>query len=69
MQIYLRYIDGIFFIWEGSENELQQFISKMKNVHPSIKFDFNYSKTQIDFLDIKIKKHLQENFYQHYIEN
>ena len=35
----------MFFIWSGSENEPQQFISKINEVHPSIKFDFNYSKT------------------------
>ena len=54
-QLYLRYIDGIFFIWTGSENELQQFISKINEVHPSTAFDFNYSKAQIYFLDIITK--------------
>ena len=44
-----------FFIWAGSENELQ-FTSKINEVHPSIKFDFNFSKTQIHFLDITITK-------------
>ena len=34
VQLYLRYIDDIFFTWKGPENELQQFISKI-----------NYSKT------------------------
>ena len=47
VKLYFRYIDDIFFIWTGSENELQQFICKINKVHPSIKFDFNYSKTQI----------------------
>ena len=56
MQLYLRYIDDILFIWTGSENELQQFISKINEVHPSIRFDFNYSKTQIHFSDIDITK-------------
>ena len=56
MQLYLRYIDDMFFIWTGSENDLQQFISKINEVHPSIKFDFNYSETQIQFLDISITK-------------
>ena len=56
MQLYLRYIDDILFIWTGSENELQQFISKINEVHPSIRFDFNYSKTQIHFSDIAITK-------------
>ena len=26
MQLYLKYMDDIFFIWTGSENEPQQFI-------------------------------------------
>ena len=56
VQLYFRYIDDIFFRWTGSKNELQQFISRINEVHPSIKFDFNYSKTQIHFLDITITK-------------
>ena len=61
----LRYIDDIFFTWTVSGNELQQFMIKINEVHPSIRYDFNYWKTQIHFLDIPIKKHLQENFWQH----
>ena len=49
-------------MWTRSENELQQFISKINEAHASIKFDFNYPKTQIHFIDITIAKHLQENF-------
>ena len=57
MQLYLKYIiDDIFFLWTDFENELQQFISKYNKVQPSIKFHFNYSKTQIHFLDITITK-------------
>ena len=44
VQLYLRYVDDIVFLWTGSENKLQQFISKINEVHPSMKFDFNYSK-------------------------
>ena len=29
VQLYLRYINDIFFIWTGFGNELQQFISKI----------------------------------------
>ena len=36
--------------------ELQQFISKINEIYNSIKFDFNYSKTQIQFLDKPITK-------------
>ena len=52
VKLYVRYIDDIFFIWKGSKNEIQQFISKINEVHPSIKVDFNYSKAQIHFCDI-----------------
>ena len=52
VQLYLRYVDDIFFTWTVSENELQQLTSKINEIHPSIKLDFNYSKTQIRFLDI-----------------
>ena len=31
-------------------------MDKFSKVHPSINFDFNYSKTQIHFLDITITK-------------
>ena len=55
-QLYLRYIDDIFLIWRGSENDRQQSISKINEVHDSIKLDFNYLKTQIHFLDITITK-------------
>ena len=56
VQLYLIYIDDIFFIWTGSENKLKQLISKINEVHPSINFDFNYSKTQIQSLGITIKE-------------
>ena len=59
MHLYLRYIEDEFFIWTCPENELQQFILKINETHPSIKFDFNYSKTQMHFLDITI-----ENMYR-----
>ena len=41
VQLYLGYIDHILLIWTGSENEIQQFIPKIDDVHPSIKFNFN----------------------------
>ena len=41
VQLYLGYIDHIFLIWTGSENEIQQFIPKIDDVHHSIKFNFN----------------------------
>ena len=56
VQLYLKYIDDIFFKWTCSENKLKQFISKISELQLSIKSDFNYSKAQIHFLDITITK-------------
>ena len=59
--IWLRYIDGIFFIWNDREESLKLFINfcngyaadnKMKS---SIKFTVDYSKSEVVFLDTKIK--------------
>ena len=57
-RIYLRYIDDLFFIWKGTENELKQFFEEINKVHPTIKFDYKYSKNTIDFLDLTIYKDL-----------
>ena len=43
-KLYLRYKDGIFFIWTETLQELNKFTLEINQVHPSIKFDFNYSK-------------------------
>ena len=62
VQLYLRYINDIFFIWTGFGNELQQFISKISQVNASIKFDFNCSKTQSIFLKHNSKKIYRKTF-------
>ena len=58
---WLRYIDDIFFIWNDSEEHLKLFINfcnsyaadnKMKS---SIKFTVDYSKSEVIFLDTKVK--------------
>ena len=45
-----------FYIKTGSEHHLQQCLSKINKVDPLIKFDFNYSKNQINVLDINNEK-------------
>ena len=58
---YCRLIDDIFFLWNGTVIQLQEFIKKLNNHHPTIKFDFKYcktkySKTSIEFLDTTVHK-------------
>ena len=68
VQLYLKYTDDTFFIWTASENELKQFISNINEVHPSNKFDFNYSKIQMHFLDITIKKNIYTKTFNNTIQ-
>ena len=39
-KMYLRFIDDIFILWSGSEDQLKEFISLINSLHPSIKSDF-----------------------------
>ena len=55
-RIYLRYIDDLFFIWKGTEQELREFFNEMNTIHPTIKFDYEFSKKEIHFLDLMIFK-------------
>ena len=53
---YLRFIDDIFLIWTGTTDQLMKFKQQINEVHPSIKFDFNFSNKEINFLDTVVYK-------------
>ena len=55
-KVFLRFIDDLFMIWTGSEQELLDFMSSLNKKHPSIKFEFKYSQTKIGFLDVLVYK-------------
>ena len=65
---YGRFIDDIFIIWNGSEEELKHFISHMNAVHNSIKFTSKQSNSEIEFLDVLVRKdskgYLSTDIYQ-----
>ena len=48
---FLRYIDDIFMVWTGTLADLNAFIAAINQVHPSIKFDFQISESNISYLD------------------
>ena len=54
--LWRRYIDDIFFIWRGSQSELQTFIEHLNKAHPNIKFTSTYNQDTktIPFLDMQI---------------
>ena len=50
-----RYIDDIFMVWPKCQN-LNNFLHRLNNHHPQIKFTFMQSTKSIDFLDITVYK-------------
>ena len=63
---YLRFVDNIFLIWNGTKTEFDDFFKKINEYHPSIKFEYEISKTEINFLDttvFKVDKKLQTKVY------
>ena len=52
--IWVRFIDDIFVIWLGSEEELHQFVEYLNNCLPSIKFEAEISTTSVNFLDVTV---------------
>ena len=53
-KMFLMFIDDLFMIWTGSEQELLDFMSDLNKKHPSIKFEFKYPQTKIEFLDVLV---------------
>ena len=62
LTIFVRFLDDIFLIWEHGEEELHRFFKHLNSVHPTIKFTYEFSKTEINFLDttVYIDKHTRK---------
>ena len=43
IRFYKRFIDDIFIIWTGTEEELRTFMVKINKAHPTIKFTVSYN--------------------------
>jgi peptide-methionine (R)-S-oxide reductase len=48
---WYRFIDDVDMKWTQSDEELQNFLYRANNLHPSIKFTHEISNTTISFLD------------------
>jgi hypothetical protein len=55
---YFRYLDDIFFVWEGTRIELNLFMEFLNSVIPGIKLTVNIKQSFNEFLDITIYKNL-----------
>ena len=54
--LWLRYLDDIFCIWTEGIERLQEFYQYLNSFHPTIKFTMEFSKEQINFLDVNISQ-------------
>ncbi|XP_078524701.1 uncharacterized protein LOC144797794 [Lissotriton helveticus] len=64
---WARFIDDIFFIWQGTTESLLEFLSWLNLGDPNLKFTAAYSSSNVNFLDICIKsqeKHLKVELYK-----
>ena len=63
-----RYIVDILFIFTGTSEELHRLQHFMNASHPSIKFTFEISNTNIPFLDTRViineNRHIQTELYR-----
>ena len=66
VHMWSRFIDDIFFIWKGSEEELNEFIEHCNNYHPTIKFTFEYCTTSTQGLSTSSRhSHLDRQQWLH----
>lgn len=53
---YRRYIDDGLVIFDGSEFELLEFLSRLETLLPNIKITYTYSQVSAEFLDLVLYK-------------
>ncbi len=52
--VWWRFIDDVFSIFIGSEDEVKEFVEKLKHLHPTIRFTVEYSQESVNFLDTTV---------------
>lgn len=55
--LYLRFLDDVFFIWTGSEEQLVQFGVYLNGLIDGITVTLSWSQHSVDFLDTTVYKH------------
>jgi hypothetical protein len=52
--LYKRFIDDLFLLFFGTEEELQNILHTANNIIPGISLTMNHSTTSVDYLDITL---------------
>ena len=53
--MYVRYVDDIFGLWPGTEQQLKEFHEIANNINDNIKVDLRTSDNELEFLDVLVK--------------
>ena len=56
-----RFIDDVISAWDTSKNEIEEFLLKVNNFHPTITFTAEISETETTFLDTIVYKGVRFN--------
>lgn len=51
-----RFIDDVLCVWDGSQVQLDSFLSALNDFHDTIKFTYSCSTTEATFLDLHLYK-------------
>ena len=51
-----RYIGDIFMLWQHGEKDLEKCLEFLNFHHPTITFTANYSRKEVNFLDVSVRK-------------
>ena len=54
--LWFRYLEDIFCVWAKGLERLQEFYQYHNSFNPTIKFTMEFSKMQINFLDVNISQ-------------
>lgn len=52
--LWARYIDDVLLLWDGDRHDLDAFMSMLNDNNRGIRFAYEASQTEINFLDLKI---------------
>ena len=60
-KLWLRYVDDTFIIWDGSDDELEQFLLHLNSIKTTIKFTMEKeANNQLPFLDVMVRRNNQK---------
>ena len=64
MELFKRFIDDLFIIYDNKNNDLNEFLAILKQIYGNLKLEINLNNDEISFLDIKIIKNKINREYE-----